>query len=399
MGYRKRPSDAGRWYHCPGSLAFTKDFPQSEGSYFANEGTLAHYVREQCLLWGQDAYEYIGYKMVIDGETHEFTEDFADAIQPGIDEINQYEGTLFVEKYVNTTEWVGLDEQDKPQGGTIDALVVGKKLTVISDLKFGRGVPVSAVENYQQIIYLLGCYKGFISNMAPECRKFLIIIDQPRNSAPDAGGYWQLTLDELLKYGEKIKERAKQVDSTDALRIPGDKQCRWCQGASLEGRPGGCPDFVKKVLDDLELDFDDLDEIDSKELPVVNELTPERLIKLSERRKDITSFLEYAHARALEHLILHGPTAGKKAVQGRKSPLKWRDKGIAEQFLVEKLSDKEAFKKVLLTPSQAKSKLGKTYEFPDGIAFREEGKPIIVDEKDAREEISSVDDFPEETET
>lgn len=394
MGLRKRPSDAARWTRCAKALSFTKDYPNSS-SDAANDGTLGHAVREECLYWGETAYDYIGFKMVLDGKTYEFDADYADAIQGGIDEINEYDGELFVEQWVDTTKWVGPDEDGNPQGGTVDALKVGKHLAVMSDLKAGRGVAVSAVNNDQQVLYMLASYEQIIKRIAPECKNFLIIIDQPRHHGADAGGYWRLTLDELYAHGERIKKAAEATEDPDACFTPGPKQCQWCPAANVAGRLGGCPAHAQAKLDDIEMEFEDLDD-DKWEPPLVAGLTPERLLMLSEKKKSIEQFLEYAHSAALQHLMDHGPTAGKKAVIGRRPPMKWASEGAAEAFMRQKNVD--PFNKRLITPKQAASQIGKKYEIPSALVERGEAKPVIVDAADAREAIKPIefDDFDDD---
>lgn len=390
-GLRKRPSDAARWTRCPKALLFTKDYPNTS-SDAANDGTLGHYVREQCLNWGFTAYDFIDFEMEIDGKLYPFDADYADAIQIGIDEINSYDGQLFVEEWVDTTEWVGLDEDGNPQGGTVDALKVGKYLAVMSDLKAGRGVPVSAVDNDQQILYLLAAYEQIIKFIAPECKNFIIIIDQPRHHSPEAGGEWHLSLADLRAHAARIKAAACAADDPDAPLIAGPKQCLWCPAANVAGRLGGCPAHAAAQMDALDMDFEDLDEPDAWSPPTVAGLTPERLMVLSDKRKQIENFLAYAHATALQYLMDHGPTAGKKAVEGRRPPLKWQDDKAAEAFLKQKLSVDSVFNKRLITPTQAATQIGKKYELPDALVDRGERKPAIVDIADARPSISRIED-------
>ncbi len=297
---RNAPSDASRWTRCARALEFTKDFPD-ESSVFADEGTAGHLIRDLALDTGLDAYHFIGTKVSVNGALYECDDEMADHLQPGIDELREFPGKLFVETRVDTTKWVGLDSDGNRQGGTLDALVVGEYLAVQSDLKYGQGVAVSPVDNEQQLLYLLAAYKQIIRHIAPKCKKFLIIIDQPRNSA--GGGYWTVTLDELLKFGEWIKVRAAATRDPNAEFTPGPKQCSWCKGANVPGRPGGCPAHAKWLLSEVDLGFANLDIQDEFGIPwvapKVDSLTPARLVQLSLSKKAIEQFLEYAHAQAL----------------------------------------------------------------------------------------------------
>lgn len=387
-GLRKRPSDASRWTRCAKSLSFTKHYP-NESSVAADEGTAAHLVREWCLDVGFEPYDFIGTQINVNGALYECDIDMADALQPGIDEIREFDGEVFVETWVDTTEWVGLDEDGKPQGGTVDCGVIGTELIVLSDLKFGRGVAVPAVKNDQQMLYALGLYHQVAKHIS-KAKQFLIIIDQPRNSA--GGGYWSVTLDELEAYGRFVKNRAKLCDSDDAEFTPGESQCKWCPAANLEGRIGGCPAHNEDMMELVGLEFDDLDAEEAWEPPVVEEMTFERLIQIEDKASAIKKWLGWIHGRSLQHLLDEGPTAGKKAVLGRKPNRKWLDGNLAEAFIKQNVSD--AFNKKLKSPSQVEKEIGKKYKVPVALLEDSEAKPVIVDEADERDSITALaDDF------
>ena len=354
---------------------------------------MCHTVREWCLQFGFDAFDFIGQDFKINGFVWTFDEDLAEAIQPGIDEIREYDGRLIVEQYVDTTTWVGVDEKGKPQGGTIDCGVIGKEVYFQSDLKAGRGVPVQAVGNDQQVIYALAAYEQFIKHEAPECATFILAIDQPRHAA--GGGYWHLTLDELLAEGERIRAAAEAADDPDACFTPGDKQCLWCPAANVPDRIGGCPANAQWQMDNLEMGFEDLDEAAESgkpwQPPVVSALTPERLVQLSLAKSGIEKFLEYAHAQALQYIMDHGPIGGQKAVKGCNPPRKWANPKSAEAFMRQQIPSGDPFNKKLKTPAQAESEVGKKYQIPAALVERGQPKPIMVPVEDARPSIVTVE--------
>lgn len=391
-GLRKRPSDAVRWTRCAAALRFTLDYPNTS-SGAADEGTAAHWIREMCLELGMDAYDWIGTKVSVGGTLYECDFDMAEALQGGIDEICEFDGEIFNEVWVDTTEWVGLDENGKRQGGTVDCGIVGSNLIVLSDLKFGQGVPVPAVRNDQQSLYGLAFYHQIAKHIS-DATEFLIIIDQPRNSA--GGGYWPVTLAELEKYGQFVKTRAAMADDPDAEFTPGEEQCRWCPAANVPGRPGGCPAHSADMMDAIGLTFDDLDAPEEWTPPVVDEMTIERLIQISDKSSGIKKWLEYCHARVIQHLLEEGPVGGKKAVYGRRPNRKWSSPSAAEAFMLQKLTS-TPFNKKLKSPSQVEKEIGKKYQVPGALIERGEPKPIVVDIEDARESIAPLnaefDDF------
>ena len=375
---RLGPSDSARWLTCPGSINFTKNYPNSSTAA-ADEGTVAHWVREQCLYWGEEPYDYIGHQMTLNGVTWTVDADMADALVEGLDFIREFSGKMFIEERIDLGRWM------PGQFGTLDCGIVNQDMILISDLKFGRGVPVDPVRNTQQMIYALGFWDQHARHVS-KAQNVLIHIDQPRHA--QGGGIWSTTVEELLVFGEELREKAKATLDPDAPLVPSSYGCQWCPAANMPGRPGGCPAHAKSILDAIDLDFDSLD-APEWEPPLVAGLTPERLLALSDRKKQIEGFLEYAHAMALQYLIDHGPVAGKKAVVGRKPPMKWRDESAAEAFLLQK--SVEPFNKRLITPTQASKMIGKTYELPSALVERAEGKPVIVDIADARPAILTVE--------
>jgi hypothetical protein len=56
------PSSAVRWMTCPGSVALTKDMPDTSSKY-ADEGTDAHELAALCLDLKRDAVSFIGDRM------------------------------------------------------------------------------------------------------------------------------------------------------------------------------------------------------------------------------------------------------------------------------------------------------------------------------------------------
>lgn len=383
---RLGPSDSARWLQCPGSINFTKHYP-NESTDAADEGSAAHWVREQCLNFGFDAYDFIGMTVTFNGKKWVVDDDMADALQPGIDQILEYSGKMFVEERLDLGRWM------PGQFGTLDCGIAGEELIVISDLKYGSGVPVQAVKNTQQMIYALGFWDQFARHIT-DAKQFLIIIDQPRNAG--GGGEWLVTLDELLEFGKTLKIKAAATLEDGAPLLPSEKACLWCPAANIPGRAGGCPAHAEWLAGKIDMDFEALDNCALLGIPwqppIVSALTPERLIEISLAKSSIEKWLEYCHAQALQHLMNHGPLGGYKAVSGRRPPRKWRDTGAAEAFMRQMLPSKSPFNPKLKTPAQAEKEVSKTYEIPTAFVERGQAKPTMVPVEDARPALWTVED-------
>ncbi len=72
-----------------------------------------------------------------------------------------------------TADWV-------PDGfGTADVVILSKHTIRVIDLKFGKGVPVSAIDNTQLRLYALGAYSKFKEEY-PDIKEVSYTIHQPR---------------------------------------------------------------------------------------------------------------------------------------------------------------------------------------------------------------------------
>lgn len=401
---RNAPSDSKRWLLCPGALNRCKTLGLKDdgGNTASREGTAAHWVRETCLELGLDPYDFIGTRIAVEGETFVCDDGMASALQDGIDQIRRYDGPLFIELRVNITPWTGLDEDGNEQFGTLDAGVVGKDLIVISDLKYGANIPVEAIKNFQQVIYALGFYEQVAKHLT-KATKFLIIIDQPRNSA--GGGEWPVTLEELQKLGEWIKERAKLTFDPNAPCIASKEACTWCPAAKALGQ---CAEYDQWQTELFEADLDDLDDFvefgTELKLPDPEVLTPERLGVIYQHRSIMKKFIERVEALVKRDVLQgRGEDYGLKAVAGKRSPRKHRDGFESEMWLFENgYKDAQIINRQLKTPSQLDKVCGRG-KFPEDLIIGGNPTPTIVSIEDARlalpvenfidEEVEDLDDF------
>lgn len=399
MGHSElSPSDSARWSRCPGSINFTRQLrDEDDSSIFSAEGTVVHTVREQCLSLGFDAYDFIGRSFTEDGFTFTVDEDMADNVQPGVDEIREYEGQLFVEKWVNTTKWLGKDSRGNDQGGSMDAGIAGEKLIVISDLKYGMGVAVQAVGNTQQVLYALAFWEQYARHVT-DATEFLIIIDQPRNR--DGGGRWRVSLEKLLAMGEELRVAAERTREPDAPLIATPYGCQWCPAANMPGRKGGCPTHHEWIASAIDMKFDEIDTLNEVGLdwnpPKV--LSREVRSHIVRMKSTIEKWLEKLHADELEDLINYGPACGFKAVDGRRGKRTHRDEIKSAAWIKARLKGMgkdadEAFTKKLISPAQGEKllRLGAD-NFPKSLIEQGAPKPVIVPVEDERPSIATIDD-------
>ena len=384
------PSSLARAFKCPGSVNFIEDLDEPDvAGNAADEGTILHSFAEDCLNHDLNPHSMVGEQRTYNGYTYELTEEDADGILEGLDEIDQYPGKLLVEKRVSLERWM------PDQFGTCDIGVIGKKRIVIADWKFGFKA-VSPIENPQLMAYALGMWDNFARHMT-DATDFRLIIFQPR--APGGGGEWDVTLDELLAFGEKLKKLSKAVVDPRAPRCAGN----WCEDAYCPGaKTRKCPEYDLFNLEMIARDFEEMDDEIEHDLPLrltrPSALTPERRSHILKHRGLITKWLDRIHAETLDDAIKGRPTPGLKAVNGRAPARKWLEKTDAEKALLRLLPEEEVYSRRLITPTQAEKLLSETaYGKISAHVHKGEPKPSLVPVEDARPPIRNIkDEFEDE---
>jgi len=230
-------SASERWLNCAGSYHATKDLPNKSSKY-ADEGTLAHDVASKCLDWNLDANDFIGYK----GFGHVCNRDMAIHVNKYCEYVRSFTGERFIEKRVDFSHVV-------PEGfGTADALVFDPNtdhLHVI-DLKFGRGVSVSAINNTQGLLYAIGALHDYKQH---HVENVSIHIVQPRiNNYSE----WTLSTEEIVSWHEVFSEGAKAAFDENAQRTASKKACKWC------GAKPTCHAVLELTKKTFALDIEDL---------------------------------------------------------------------------------------------------------------------------------------------
>lgn len=381
---RLSPSSAHGWLRCPQYPAFAENGGEDDENEFSARGTILHHIAEQCLVKGLNPYKFVGEIYDYKKYTLEIDDEMAEAIQAGIDRIEEIAGKLYVETRVNLGRWM------PGQFGTADVGIIGKRKLTIFDWKFGMN-PVSPIENEQEMLYGLGFWDN-IARHITDIDEFHFIIWQP--FAPRGGGEWSCSLKELLAFGDRVREAANATYDPDMPAIAGDIQCKYCVGA----KRGTCPAYEKFNLDMVISDFDDLDEAIDLDIPPrlqsISAMTPERRSHIVKHAAMIKKYLERLYAQVLDDAQKGLATPTLKAVWGNNPPRKWKDKKLAEERMV-KLIGEDAYRKQILTVKMTEG------ELPAGVFERNfaelidagEPKPILVDEKDARPAITNVVDM------
>jgi hypothetical protein len=383
----KSPSSAERWLGaCPGSIKLSEKQPNPSSKY-SDEGTAAHFLGATCLQSGTDAAHYLGKVIELledeQGEHYEafrevrpssvkllndFTvdDDMARYVQVYVDYVRDLVkssgGVLFVE--VN----VPIDHLTNEEGatGTSDTVILAAEELIVVDLKYGRGVEVSAIENKQERIYGSGALR-WIDDLVGGIEKIKHVrmaISQPRVSTLPSE--WSCTIEALREFEDEVRAGAALCDEASAafhdtkhvsfnewmdkyLHVSEDG-CRFCRAKAR------CPKYDAFVAEELQVDLSGFDA-----LPVVVDQGNNDLLAKHLNAVDlIEGWCKAVRAEAESQLLQGNVVPGYKLVQGRKGNRSWTSKEEAEDLLKKlKLKRDEMYEFSVISPTTAEKLLGK----------------------------------------
>lgn len=362
-------SSSERWINCPASVKACENIPNTNSNYAA-EGTAAHELAEKCLMTITPAKNYIGLTI----NNFVVTADMAMHVQNYVDYVTSISDVLMSEQRVDFSRWV------HDGFGTADAIAIDEKnktLHVI-DLKFGQGVAVYAQGNTQAQLYALGAY-DMLSHIY-EIDFITMHIHQPRiTNVTD----WTITVDELLEFGDFVKQRAEIALSDNPPFNPIEKACMWCAAKST------CGALAQKTFDVVTADFSIVN--DPKLLPIES-LTPERVAQIIDNLPLIESWIKSVKDHAY-NLANANQLKGYKLVAGRGSR-KWNADDDAIKSALTALNV-NPIKQELISVAQAEKLISKENKSSFSNLYETlAGNPTLAKSDDKRPALKNVlDEF------
>src|SRR6056297_3283871 len=297
-------SGAHRWMECSPSALLEQQFA-NETSVFAEEGTAAHDLAEHKLKKAlkmrskKPTSHYHSDEM--DDMTDLYVEYCLELIEKSKENCKDLQ--ILIEQKLDFSDYV-------PEGyGTGDLVVVGNGTLHVVDLKYGRGVIVSAEENPQMMLYALGALSLFY--MLYDIEKVSMAIIQPR---VENFSIWEITVEELLKWAEEELTPKALLASTGGGEFCAGDHCRFCRAKNQ------CRERAVKNLELLKYEFQDPSLLTDEEIAEIIGLANE----LSKWASDV-----YTYAAALA--INEGREwDGFKLVEGRTRRKYTDEKAVAE---------------------------------------------------------------------
>lgn len=280
-------SASHRWLKCSPSARWELKFPDKTSAY-AEEGTRAHALAEKTLKEFREG----GSPEVVsdDAEMKEAIQAYVDTVVEKFTEASQAspDARLLIEQHLDFSKWV-------PQGfGTGDCLIISDKIFEVCDLKYGKGVEVSAQGNSQMRLYALGAIEA--QEMFWGFDKVRMTIIQPRIGNISSE---EMSVEDLKTWGAIAHQRALLAFEGKGKLTAGD-HCRFCRCRTV------CRAYADYMTAPLKEAF---------KMP--QELQPDEIADIVLKAKKIKNWLEDIETYALVQAMDGRKLPGLKLVAGR----------------------------------------------------------------------------------
>lgn len=368
-------SSADRWMHCPGSVSLCKGIPDQSSTY-AEEGTLAHSLAELMINYNfgsmtkaayQEKWKQLKKHPLYNKEMQEYIEDYTQSIWEISNEAKSHskDAELLTEQRLDFSTWV-------PGGfGTGDVVIVYDKVIHIVDLKYGKGVGVSAEHNPQLMLYGLGALTTY--DMLYDIDTVKLTIFQPRLGSVSS---FEVYADDLLAWGENVVKPAAEEALSENARCVSGEWCRWCKvRATCRARKEAMADLARMEFKDARL-------LEDSEIGEVLQLADQ-----------LTAWAGDVKEYALQEAEKGKKWEGWKLVEGR-SNRKYSDEAkVAEVLLGAGYAEALLYERKLYGITAMEKIVGKKQlaEYCGDLIVKPAGKPVLVPESDKRPELNSLD--------
>lgn len=368
-------SGSHRWLNCTPSAKLEEGFADTT-SEAAKEGTLAHELAEQKLIrffradkvpkrqtttkinaLKKDAL----YQPEMDGHTDTYIDYIKNAAL-------KYDKnpTVIIEARLDLSKYI------RDGFGTADCILIGDGTLQVVDLKYGKGVPVSAEKNPQLMIYALGAWERY--SLIYDIKKVVLSIVQPRLS--ETASEYELSIDDLLEFGAYVRERATLAYDGKGEFNPDERTCKFCRAKAV------CKARADK---NTELWF--------KGTPDARLLSSEEIGEYLKMGKDVAAWVSDLKDYALAECLAGRTVQGWKAVEGR-STRKWSDEDLALNTLIATGVESELLyetKPLSLAKIEKVVSADKMAAVADYI-IKPPGSPTLVEESDKRKAINTIEE-------
>jgi hypothetical protein len=296
-------------------------------SPYAEEGTCAHEVIEAL----QRGNKLAAQTLATDEEMLVHAQSFVDhcnALRPLY--------TSMVEEHVSLEDlWHG-EPAPEPLYGTVDfgALTKNGNTIIVLDFKYGKGVPVSPVNNPQLMFYAMGVYYRLARTLAPWMQRKIVFVKMgiyaPRQGDTEPR-WWTVDLVDLLDWSyEVLKPTVELIHAQRETSFKAGAHCRFCVGAPV------CPELRQQALavaqnsfpDDLTVPID----IVTSRLTPPTDLSDDELGEALTRGELLNTWLNGVRSEVSTRLVRGKSIPGWKHV-AKRAYRQWKDPALAASTL------------------------------------------------------------------
>lgn len=356
-------SASKRWMNCTPSALLEKQFADEE-SIYAAEGTAAHALAEHKLkrfLKKRSKRPVSDYDC---DEMEECTDDYVSFAMEQIEKakLSCSDPVVMIEQRLDFSRWV-------PEGfGTGDLVIVADDTLYIVDLKYGKGIAVSAEWNPQMLLYSLGALELFDSLY--DIEKVNMTIHQPRLENVST---FEITVHDLMDWAEQeLMPKAEMAAKGEGEFAVGD-WCRFCKAKNT------CRARAEEYLRLAQMEFKPPELLSEEEIAEVLKVADE----LAKWSADV-----YAYAQ--DEAITHGRVwNGFKLVEGRSNRKYVNEEEVADAAKAAGYED--IYKKSLIGITEMEKLMGKKdfQKILGSLVYKPQGKITLVPESDKRPPIQT----------
>jgi len=363
-------SGSSRWIACTPSprLEEASGIEDSSSSY-AQEGTDAHELAEARLRLVLNEKDSIAISLLRDllnkseyygPEMEDEVAKYADYVLNIYREAKSSDGgaEIFTEQRVDFSAYV------KDGFGSLDNSIISDDILHVIDLKYGKGIEVSAVDNSQLKLYALGLFEKL--NISYDIHTIRLHIVQPRL---DNVSTFDLSIDDLLAWANNVvKPKALAAYKGLGKTVAGD-HCRYCKVAPV------CKALAAKNLEIAKMDFLEPNMLSDDELIEVYALLP-----------SLTKWAKQVSDHVFKEALKGTEFAGFKLVEGRSNRVVSDEASLAEMLRLEGLEDEDIYNKKIKGVTDLTKKLGAKLfkEVVNPYLVKPAGAPTLVPLSDKR---------------
>jgi hypothetical protein len=372
-------SKAAQWINCSPSARLQESILETRSEY-ADEGTAAHELAEiklsyRILTCNSKQRKALDERLKRAKEGKYYGPEMEQSVQEYVDLVEERfmaakarssDAVVLLEEHLDYSEWA-------PEGfGTGDVVLIADGVLEVIDLKYGKGVPVSAYNNPQPRLYVLGAWQAY--NYLYSIDEVHMTIIQPRLDSVSTD---IMPIGELLDWAETVVKPAAVLAFAGEGEFKAGDHCRWCKVK------GNCRARADENMKALAYEFKDPALMSNDEIGSILFITEQ----LQTWAKNVEDF-------ANEQALKGNPIPQWKLVEGRSNrAITDKEAAIAALKATDLESEKYLKPQELFGIGELEKRIGKKEfaELMGSLIVKPPGKPVLVPETDKRPELNSID--------